>query len=110
MAMLNLMTAIYWGQLSECMTLHSSLAGYSCDHPTAYGFVCFFAVMLFLMQGGLTYVMYKSRGEFINESGLYDDISGGSGSNPVHEQEGGVSYANSKFAPVSQGPGESADL
>lgn len=107
--MLNLMTAIYWGQLSNCMTLHNTLAGYSCDHPTAYGAVCFFSVMLFLIQGGFTYVMYKSRGEFINESGLYDDISGSS--NPVHEQEGGVSYANSKFAPVSQGgPGESADL
>lgn len=110
MTLLNLMTAIYWGQLSHCMVLQTNLAGYSCSNTSAYGAVCFFAVCLFLLQAGFTGAVYKFRGELISETGLYDDISSESTTFPAHEaMEGGVSYANNKFE-GNQTSTTSADL
>lgn len=74
MTCLNLNTAIYWGQLSRCES-HSGLSGYTCSNRTAYGFLSFFSVLLFLVQLGFTALLVMWRGDLINETGLYDDIS-----------------------------------
>jgi hypothetical protein len=75
MTVLNLMTAVFWGQLSKCEAVHYNIAQYSCSHTTAYGAVSAFAVLLFLIQAALTAAFVLWRGEIINEAGLYDDIS-----------------------------------
>lgn len=40
--------------------------------PAAYGAVCFFSVFLFLNQLLFTYLVITSRGDLINEEGLYE--------------------------------------
>mmetsp|Transcript_28505 Transcript_28505/g.39252 ORF Transcript_28505/g.39252 Transcript_28505/m.39252 type:complete len:190 (+) Transcript_28505:2-571(+) len=78
MTVLNLMTAVFWGQLSKCEAVSWYIAQYSCNHKTAYGAVCTFAVLLFLVQLIFTAALTFWRGEIINETGLYDDISSSS--------------------------------
>lgn len=72
--LLNLMTAIYWGQLSKCQILTASVAQYSCSQPDAYGAVCAFAVMMFLVNMTFTTFIIIWRGELICEAGMYDDL------------------------------------
>ncbi len=79
MTLLNLMTAIYWGQLSGCKFVHQQLAGYTCSNHSAYGAVCAFAVFLFLTQLGFTSALALWRAEFIVEPGVYDDLPQSSG-------------------------------
>ncbi len=81
-AFLSLLTAVYWGQLSKCETVSSSVAQYSCSQRIAYAFVCVFASILFVMQTVWTVCLVKWRGELINEIGLYDDIGGTSNAFP----------------------------
>ncbi len=90
MTLLNLMTAIYWGQLSGCKFVKQQLAGYTCTNHSAYGAVCAFAVFLFLTQLGFTTALALWRSEFIVEPGVYDDVPQNSNhSGPV----GGFTYA-----------------
>jgi hypothetical protein len=74
MAILNLMTAIYWGQLSGCKLIHGQLAGYTCKNRSAYGAVCAFAVFLFLFQLAFTVALSWWRDEFIVETASYEDL------------------------------------
>lgn len=78
MTALNFMTAIFWGQLSKCEVVSTSIAHYTCIHRTAYGAVATFSVLLFLVQLAFTTGVVIWRGEIINETGLYDDISSAS--------------------------------
>ncbi|KAJ1397352.1 hypothetical protein B484DRAFT_368781 [Ochromonadaceae sp. CCMP2298] len=84
MAVLNFMTAIFWGQLSGCiiMSRGQSLAGYSCTNPTAYGAVCAFAVLLFLTQTVFTAALFMWRSDFITEPAGHDESSSGGYSAP----------------------------
>ena len=50
------------------------MAGYTCTDPDAYGAVCAFAVLIFLVQVGFTVTLYTWKSDFIVEPGLYDDI------------------------------------
>ena len=92
MAFLNFTTGVYWAQLSHCdSTLDGYAPQYSCSHKKAYGAVAAFAFLLFICQGAFTYFLVLHRGEFINESGMYDDISpstshGGSAYAPVPDK------------------------
>ena len=79
MALLNFMTAIYWGQLSGCKFIRGSIAGYSCSNRSAYGAVCAFAVFLFLTQLTFTVALNWWRSEFVIETGSYDDLPQASG-------------------------------
>lgn len=74
MSLLNLMTAVYWGQLSACTPYAMNFAQYSCSQPSAYAAVCAFAVFLFLVQSFFTGAVYLWRGELISEDGVYDEI------------------------------------
>ena len=71
---LSFMTAVFWGQLSQCEAL-VGITQYTCTNKVAYGAVSAFAVILFLLQGGFTAIVVLWRGELINETGLYDDVS-----------------------------------
>ena len=105
MTLLNFMTAVYWGQLSKCQSLGVTLGGYSCTNTAAYGAVCAFAVMLFLLQLGFTVAVVLWRGELISEVGLYDDISAVS----THDQEsGGVSYTSKYDGAAASGSARTA--
>ena len=66
--LLNLMTAIYWGQLSHCKPVKESLAGYSCANTTAYGAVAAFATLLFLVQIAFTVLLILWRDDFIDDT------------------------------------------
>jgi hypothetical protein len=79
MTIINLMTAIFWGQLSNCKFIHGQLAGYTCTNHSAYGAVCAFAVFLFLTQLAFTVALSWWRSEFIMDTGSYDDLPQGSG-------------------------------
>jgi hypothetical protein len=71
---LSFMTAVFWGQLSNCDRL-VGITQYTCTNKVAYGAVCAFAVILFLLQGAFSAAVIVWRGDLINETGLYDDIS-----------------------------------
>lgn len=94
MTLLNFMTAIYWGQLSHCEKLSYVVSHYSCSSRSAYGAVCAFAVLLFLLQLAFTAGLVVFRGELITESaGGYDEISGSGGShNPYDGPSATSSY------------------
>lgn len=94
MTMLSFMTAVFWGQLSRCEEL-VGVTQYSCTNKVAYGAVCAFAVILFLLQGAFTAGVIMWRGELINESGVYDDISNNGSSH---------GSSNYPYEPSSTGP------
>jgi hypothetical protein len=75
MAVLNFMTAIYWGQLSKCKYYSSYYTSYSCSQTHAYGAVCAFAVFIFFSQLLFTVGVGLWRGELISEAGLYDEVT-----------------------------------
>lgn len=102
MTVLNFMTAIYWGQLSKCESVATTVAQYSCTNPDAYGAVCAFSVMMFLVQLFFTGGSIMWRGELISEAGLYDDLPQGS----AHAS--GMPYESSSQG--KSGPPPSADL
>jgi hypothetical protein len=79
MAVLNLMTGVFWGQLSGCKVSHADLAGYTCTNTTAYGAVSAFAVLLFLAQVAFTAALFMWRADFISEPGGYDELPRASG-------------------------------
>jgi hypothetical protein len=70
MTVLNLTTAIYWGQLSKCTSFNQSLDQYSCTQPDAYGAVCAFAVLIFLTQLAFSVLTYLWRESLIDESNV----------------------------------------
>ncbi len=76
MAVINLETAVYWGQLSRCKPVFTNLPHYSCQDVAAYGAVAAFAVLILLCQTGFTVGLVRWRGEFIDESGAFDSITG----------------------------------
>jgi len=100
MTTLNLMTSIYWGQLSKCEAVTTTVAQYSCSNPTAYGAVCTFSVMMFIVQFVFTIAIILWRGELISEVGLYDDL-------PVSSSHAGMPYEASN---KGQGQAPSTDL
>jgi hypothetical protein len=67
LSLLDLMTAIYWGQLSNCRQFEYTFAQYSCSRPAAYTAVCFFAMILFLSELAFTVAVFYWRGELIQE-------------------------------------------
>ena len=80
-ALLNLMTAIYWGQLSGCKGIGGTLAGYSCNNTDAYGAVSAFASLLFIVDVAFTAALVVWRDDFIEDSsassssrGSYSDL------------------------------------
>lgn len=79
MAFVNFMTAVFWGQLSHCNTSIINVPQYSCSSPSAYGALCAFAVFLFLIQVPFAIGTVVWRGELINESGVYDNLSSSNG-------------------------------
>lgn len=70
----NLMTAIYWGQLSHCKQVNRSIAQYSCSNPTAYGAVSAFASLLFIAQIALVAIIVIWRAYLIQEVSTYVGI------------------------------------
>lgn len=80
---MNFLTAVYWGQLSKCQKISYSVDHYSCSNRVAYGSVCAFAVLMFLVQFAFSIASILWRGDLISEVGLYDDISAGSGEKPT---------------------------
>lgn len=104
MTLLNLMTSVYWGQLSKCQAVTASVAQYSCSQPDAYGAVCAFAVMMFLVNLGFTASLIVWRGELISEvgGGMYDDL-------PQSSSHGGMGLPYDTVGKGNQ-PAPSADL
>mmetsp|Transcript_12235 Transcript_12235/g.18524 ORF Transcript_12235/g.18524 Transcript_12235/m.18524 type:complete len:187 (+) Transcript_12235:86-646(+) len=75
MAVLSLMTAIYWGQLSNCEVVSEEIDQYSCSQKAAYGAVSAFAAMLFIAQSVFFGAVIIWRGELIDDNEVYDDIT-----------------------------------
>lgn len=95
MSALNFMTAIYWGGLSRC-TRGIDFIGYSCRNPPAYGAICAFSVLIFLLQSAICAAVVLWRNELISdEGGLYDDTSSGS----LQPQLAGGAYEHLKGSP-----------
>lgn len=89
---LNLMTAVYWGQMSHCTIIRSTVAQYSCSNPTAYGAVSAFASLLFIAQTALVAIIVLWRAELIQEVTSYvgvskeEDLTTMNFRNPVRQQ------------------------
>jgi len=79
------MTAVYWGQLAECDSSYKNdVDQYSCDNKEAYRATCAFATLIFIVMVFFTAGLIAWRSEFIDEVGLYDEISGAAGGpNPM---------------------------
>ncbi len=88
MTILNLMTAVYWGQLSSCQLLSYTVSQYSCSNRSAYGAVCFFSVFLFLSQLAFTAGLIIWRDQFIDNAAGYDEIGGGSSTHNPYDVPG----------------------
>jgi hypothetical protein len=75
--MLNLMTSIYWGQLSHCLKLpyELQLAQYSCSNYSAYGVTSAFAALLFVSQTALVSSIVLWRAELIQEMRNYVGVA-----------------------------------
>lgn len=115
MAFLNLTTAIYWGQLSQCdRSLNEKAPQYSCEDTTAYGAVAAFASMLFTIQLMLTVVMFLWRGDLISEKDVFEGVSNTSSSHGGGSNSGYIPVNYSYTAPVATNPSipvaPSADL
>ena len=76
LAVLSLMTAIYWGQLSKCETISGQIGQYSCTQKVGYGAVSAFASLLFVVQSVFFGALIAWRGEVIEEDGRgpYGDL------------------------------------
>lgn len=68
------MTAIYWGQLSNCEPIDRDIEQYSCTQRTAYGVVSAFAAMLFVSQLLFLGALILWKGEVVEELGIYDEL------------------------------------
>ena len=79
MALVNLETAIYWGQLSQCKHLDHTYPQYSCDDKSAYGSVSAFASLLLISQGFAAFWLALQRADFIDETGVYDEVNAADG-------------------------------
>ena len=101
--LLNFMTSVYWGQLSKCQVVTASVPQYSCSNPDAYGAVCAFSVMMFLVNMGFTSVLIMWRGELISDVGMYDSYD----NLPTSSGHG---MPNAYDTPSKGGPAPSADL
>ena len=80
MAVLDLMTAIYWGNLSHCSKIpHDEvLDQYSCQNRSTYRAVCAFASILFILKIMFLGALLKWHQSLIDETGLYDEVLQGS--------------------------------
>lgn len=77
MCFVQLMSAIYWGQLSGCEKPPDGekIDQYSCDNPKAYGATCAFGVLLFLIDVSFTVLLVLWRDDFTADGGgQYEDI------------------------------------
>jgi len=75
MAIINLETAVYWGQISHCKRNRANshpIDQYSCDDPAGYGAVSAFASLLLICEALFSYWLINTRGEIIDETGAYD--------------------------------------
>ena len=105
MSLLNLSTAIYWGQLSKCTTFKQNFAQYTCLQPDAYTAICIFAVFLFLLQFIFTILAYLWRSILIDDlqTDTYEILQNPSLPNPI---PGYTSYSRERGG-GSGGGGES---
>lgn len=79
MAMLDLTTAIYWGQLSHCSKISGvAIDQYSCQNRTTYGAVCAFASILFILKTFFLCGVVYWHQCLIDETGVYEDVLQGS--------------------------------
>ena len=90
------------------------VAQYSCSNPTAYGALCAFAVILFLVQGTFAGAVYYWRGELINETGLYSEVpTSGIQQNTFNQYNNSVNqnyHSGNVQAPYFRQNGSSADI
>ncbi|KAM3569163.1 hypothetical protein VYU27_008728 [Nannochloropsis oceanica] len=108
---LSLMTAIFWGQLSNCSPGYYDVKRYSCTNPSAYGATCAFATLLFLIQLFFTSALVLWRDEFIQDASAYDDIhGGGSSSNSTSAGGGGLPGYEGGAQQASYNQSTTADL
>jgi hypothetical protein len=76
MTIISLMTAVFWGQLSNCDPVPEEIEQYSCSQPTAYGVVSALAALLFVVQiiflGAL--IVWKCEIVDDQDGGMYDEL------------------------------------
>lgn len=95
LAVLSLITGIYWSKLSHCEHYdNAEIAQYSCGNTAAYTSVSFFSIMLFIMELLCACLVFSWRTDLIDEVGRYDEIS---------ESTGGISNLPT-FNPYSNSP------
>lgn len=71
MTIISLMTAVFWGQLSNCEPVTEDIEQYSCSQRTAYGIVSALAAILFVVQIVFLGALVIWKGEVVAE---YDEL------------------------------------
>lgn len=105
LAILDFMTAVYWGQLSHCTKLsHEAIDQYSCQNRTTYGAVSAFASILFVLKtvflGFLIYWHEDLIDETEQTTGVHDHFMQRSSSGGEEELE---AYAYGQSNRISDG-------
>ena len=52
---LSFETAVYWGQLSLCEEVETTIRHYTCTQRAAYRITCFFSIIMFFLQVNNTF-------------------------------------------------------
>jgi hypothetical protein len=121
MAVLDLMTAVYWGQLSHCEKLpNEAIDQYSCHNRTTYKAVSVFASILFIIKTLFLGAVAYWQQDLVDETCVYADVlqdsaGGGDGGGGVvfgrsnHDSSARNHNINSKTHVTSECPPFSCD-
>lgn len=124
MCLTSLMTAVYWGQLSDCSPkLSGTVRQYTCNHVSAMRSVCAFASLLFIAEGAFTAMLVAWKDEFTDDeppTGGYSDIAPNPGGAapyaydaskaPAYDPAGGEAGSYGYDASAGYGQSSTADL
>jgi hypothetical protein len=88
---ISLMTAVFWGQLSNCEPVAEDIEQYSCSQRTAYGLISALAAALFVVQIIFLGALVIWKGEIVDEVGMYDELPRAYSRNR-QSSEGGESF------------------
>jgi len=87
LSLFSFLTAVYWGQLSQCQVVTKRITKYSCKESlkAAMRSVCAFATMMFLLQLSFSIMLFYWRANILAESLMYAEVPAASESDePVH--------------------------
>lgn len=96
----SLLTAIFWGELSQCEVVSRKISKYSCreELKAAMKSVSIFATLMFLLQMSFTFKLFYWRTNILAESHQYSEVPYGAieSDEPMYIRNGSSSSSSTK--------------